>query len=178
MGYQEAFTLMLTSRQDQFDKMNIQELKHIKLGKSVESGVNIIRCWLLPEIIKALQHNRSVEYPHKLFEINYAVIPDEKIDVKCKDILKLCIASCHYNANFTEMKQVLDNIMDVLGINYEINDADHGSFIHGRAGKISVNKKDVAFIGELHPAVLKNWGLEMPAAALEINLTDLFNLSD
>ncbi len=176
LGYQEVFTLVLTSKDNQFKNMNIDEFKHIKLGSSVEESVNIVRAWLLPELMKCLKNNRSIEYPHKLFEINHVVIPDESKDVRCKDVLRLAVASCHSSANFTEMKQVLDYLMNLLGLKYEIKETEHGSFIPGRVGRVNVNKKDVAYIGEIHPKVLESFGLEMPAAALELNLTELFEL--
>ena len=175
-GYQELFTLFVTSKQDQFDKMNIKEMKHIKLGKSVESGINMIRCWLLPELMKALNNNRSIEYPHKLFEISHVTVPDETKDVKSKDLLRLSLVNCHSNANFTEIKQILDFLMDSLEIKYEIKENEHGSFIPGRCCSIYFNKKGICFMGEGHPAVLKNWGLEMPACALELYLNDIFKL--
>ena len=34
----------------------------------------------------------------------------------------------------------------------------------------------VVLQGKSHPAVLKNWGLEMPACALELYLNDIFKL--
>jgi phenylalanyl-tRNA synthetase beta subunit len=36
---------------------------------------------------------------------------------------------------------------------------------------IPENNKIVGMIGEVHPAVLKNWKLEMPVAAFEIDLS-------
>ncbi len=177
LGYQECFTLMLTSKEDQFDKMNIKEIKHINLGKSVEQSINMVRSWLLPELIKCLKSNRSVEYPHKLFEINYVTMPDETKDVKSKDILKLSIVSCHSSASFTEIKQILDYLINNLGIKSEIKETEHESFISGRVGKIIVDNAEIAQLGEIHPKVLENFGLEMPVAALELNLTELFKLN-
>ena len=41
---------------------------------------------------------------------------------------------------------------------------------------ISLNGKNIAYIGEIHPSVLENWNLEVPVSALELNLTDLFGI--
>lgn len=176
LGYQEAFTLVLTDKDDQFRKMNIEEFKYMSLGKSIEQSINMTRVWLLPELMKCLKNNRSVEYPQKIFEINYVIVPDENKDVKCKDILRIAVAISNSSASFTEIKQILEHIMNLLGINYEIRETEHGSFIRGRCGRISVQGKDIAYIGELHPQVLENYELEMPVAALEINLTELFEI--
>ena len=36
--------------------------------------------------------------------------------------------------------------------------------------------RKIAYLGEINPKVLENWNLEMPVAALELNLSELFEL--
>ena len=36
--------------------------------------------------------------------------------------------------------------------------------------------KKVAYLGEISPVVLTNWNLEMPVAALELNLSEMFEI--
>jgi len=50
---------------------------------------------------------------------------------------------------------------------------EHPSFLKGRAGSIIINGKTIGVIGELHPQVLINFGLQTPVAAFEINIEDL-----
>ena len=45
-----------------------------------------------------------------------------------------------------------------------------------RVGRAIVKGRKVAYLGEVHPQVLENWGLEMPVAALELNLSELFEI--
>ena len=176
LGYQEVFTLMLTNKENQFRKMNIEESKHINLGKSVEQSVNMARNWLLPELINCLHFNRSVEYPHKIFEINHVVLPDNTRDVMSKDVLKLSIVNSHSSANFTEIKQILDYLANSFSFKYDIKEIEHGSFINGRAGNVIVDGSEIGVIGEISPVVLGNFGLEAPVSALELDLNKLFNL--
>ncbi|MEK6948081.1 MAG: phenylalanine--tRNA ligase subunit beta [Nanoarchaeota archaeon] len=176
LGYQECFTLMLTNNETQFEKMNIKEPGYVKLGTTVEQGINMMRQWLLPELMKSLENNRSAEYPQKLFEISHTTVIDNTKDVGCKDILKLSIVNCHANANFTEMKQVLDYLFNALGIKYELTEVEHETFIKGRNAKIKVENEHVGNFGEINPKVLENFGIEMPCTGLEINLSELFKL--
>ena len=176
LGYQECFTLMLTNNETQFEKMNIKEPGYVKLGTTVEQGINMMRQWLLPELMKSLENNRSAEYPQKLFEISHTTVIDNTKDVGCKDILKLCIVNCHGNAIFTEMKQVLDYLFNALGIKYELTEVEHETFIKGRNAKIKVENEHVGNFGEINPKVLENFGIEMPCTGLEINLSELFKL--
>ena len=64
--------------------------------------------------------------------------------------------------------------MRMINAQYEIRETDCSSFIPGRCGRVSVNGKDVAYIGEINPEVLANWDMQTPVSAFELNLTDLF----
>jgi len=66
--------------------------------------------------------------------------------------------------------------MKAISIEYTTKQVEHPSFIPGRVGRISVGSKDVAYIGEINPEVLENWQVDMPVAAFELNLTELFGL--
>ena len=90
--------------------------------------------------------------------------------------MKLSIVNCHANANFTEMKQVLDYLFNALGIKYELTEVEHETFIKGRNAKIKVENEHVGNFGEINPKVLENFGIEMPCTGLEINLSELFKL--
>lgn len=173
LGYQQAFTLALTSSDDQFVKMNIDELKHMKLGTVADRALDMVRVWLIPELMKCLVHNRSREYPQRFFETSYIVKPDDNADVKSRNILRFAAVSAHKNANYTEIRQAMEYVLDNLGYSYAIEDAEHGSFIPGRVGRIVINGKKVGFIGEVHPKVLNNLGLEVPVAAVELNFTEI-----
>ena len=43
-------------------------------------------------------------------------------------------------------------------------------FIPGRGAEIHVEGRLVGIMGEVHPAVLPTWGIEMPCAAAELRL--------
>jgi len=63
--------------------------------------------------------------------------------------------------------------MTNLGFSSIILDIENASFIEGREGALAVKGEDVGVIGEIHPKVLEAWKLEMPATALELDLTKL-----
>lgn len=173
IGYVETFTFALTSNDEQFAKMNIGEKLHIKLGMTAEKSINIVRYWLMPELIKSLMNNRNRQYPQRLYEIEQVVIPDAHLDVRSKNVTKFCAVTSHKDASFTEIKQALDYVFNCIGKKYELVQEKHGSFIEGRAGKIIVEGKEVGIIGEINPVVLENFGLEMPVAGFEIDLEQI-----
>jgi len=62
----------------------------------------------------------------------------------------------------------------MLAIDYEIQDAKNPDLIDGRTASIIMNKKEIGFIGEVHPEVLENWNLKQPVAIIEISLEEIF----
>jgi len=68
----------------------------------------------------------------------------------------------------------VDYLFKMLDVKYSIEVAENPGYIIGRCGKIIVEGRDVGFIGEIAPRVLKNWKIRMPTVALEIGLDFLF----
>ncbi len=148
-------------------KMNTN-IQNVMLSNSISEEYNSLRSWMIPNLMDVLEKNRSNEYPQNIFEIG--TIFKKNLDEK----ERLAIVLCDKNADFTKIKQVLDYLMKRLDLEYEIKDVEHDSFIEGRVGRVSVKGKDVAYIGEIHPVVLENFGLDMPVSCLELNLSELF----
>ena len=177
LGFQEVLTFGLTDKNDQYAKMNIEEYKHIKLGRTAEQSINMVRTWLLPELLKSINNNRNAQLPHKIFEINYVVLPDKSKDVLSKNILKLACLISNTNSDFTPVKQTLISILENLGFdNYKFEELEHKSFISGRTAKIFVNNKEIGTIGEFNPLVLNNWDLMNPTTGFELDISKLFNI--
>lgn len=174
LGFQEVFSPMLTNKTVLYDKMNIKDFGTAEIKEYMSESYSVVRSWLLPIMLEVLSKNKHIDYPQKIFEQGLISARKNKIT----DYERIAIASCHGKADFTEIKQVLDYTMRMLGVEYEIKETAHDSFIPGRVGRVSVKGKDVAYIGEISPAVLTNWGIEMPVAALELNLTDLFGVME
>ncbi len=175
LGLLQTFTFALTTREDQFTKMSLPQQEHISLGKTADESVNMVRCWLLPELMKVLYHNKSRPYPQKLFEVNYVVEADQQADVQSKNVLKFASVLCDEKISFTDARQVVEYVLDRLHITYTWQETERPSFIPGRVAKLVVDNKEVGFCGELHPQVLENWGLQLPVAGFELNLDKLFN---
>ena len=63
----------------------------------------------------------------------------------------------------------------MVGKEYKLIESENSILIPGRSGKIVFNEKEIGFIGEMHPRILKNWSIDMPVAVLEIDLEMLLN---
>jgi phenylalanyl-tRNA synthetase beta chain len=134
-----------------------------------------LRNWLLPSLIEFLSNNQSTEFPQKIYELGKITLLDETKETKTRDEEWLCAATAHANANFTEIKSALDAFFGNFGVEWQIKETAHPSFIEGRAGRIIVDNLDMGIVGEINPAVLEAWKLENPVAAFEVNLQRILN---
>ncbi|WP_297506767.1 phenylalanine--tRNA ligase subunit beta [Thermococcus sp.] len=182
-GLQEVMTFNLTNREAQYSKMNLEygrdylnnpPAELVEIENPISPKWSALRNWLLPSLLDFLSQNTHEEYPQKIFEVGKATLIDESRETKTVSESKLAVALAHPRVTFTEAKEILDSVMRHLGFEYGLEEIEHPSFIPGRAGKIVVGGKAIGVIGEVHPTVLENWGLEMPVATFELFLRPLY----
>jgi phenylalanyl-tRNA synthetase beta chain len=171
LGYQEVFSAMLSNKELLYEKMNVKDFDTVELKEFMSERYSIVRSWIMPILMSVLNKNKSVEYPQKIFE--EGLVTTRKGN-EIKDMHRIALVSAHKDADYTEARQALDSLMKAFDIQYEIEETEHDSFIPGRVGRVIVNKKKVAYIGELNPKVLANFDLTVPVSGFELNLTELF----
>ena len=130
---------------------------------------------MLGSLLQVLKDNKHNEYPQRIFDAGI-VFKEGKGESSVDEVCRVGVLSCHSSADYTEARQLLDALLSNLGLDYKVEEAEHESFIPGRAGRVLVNGRKIAYIGEIHPSVLENFELEVPAAGFELNLTELFEL--
>ncbi len=173
LGILEVKTYHLTSKENQTKKMN-SESEVIELANPTSKEYHVLRTWVIPSLMEVLANNKHNEYPQNIFDIGTIFKSKGKTDTGIGEADRLGVALCNDNVDFTSIKQVLDYLMKMLDLKYEIRETGCNSFILGRVGRVGVKGKDVAYIGEISPEVLSNWDINTPVACFELNLTDLF----
>jgi phenylalanyl-tRNA synthetase beta chain len=167
----EVKNYYLTSR-EYFEKTRITDTL-LEMENAVTQEWNVLRSWLLPEMLYTLQSNKHHEYPQNIFEIGEVIKPDTSLPERTKEELHLAVIICHPRASFTEAKEILKALFTNVGCEFDLEYTDHPTFIPGRCGSISTDK-DVGIIGEVHPEVLMAWDMENPVACFELDLQKLF----
>ncbi|GAB6135669.1 phenylalanine--tRNA ligase subunit beta [Thermococcus prieurii] len=182
-GLQEVMTFNLTNREAQYEKMHLQYKKDyfnnppaelVEIENPISPKWSALRNWLLPSLLDFLSQNTHEEYPQRLFEVGKATLIDESRETKTVSESKLAVVLAQPRVTFTDAKEILDSVMRHLDFEYELEEVEHPSFIPGRVGKVIVNGKTIGVIGEIHPAVLEKWGIEMPVAGFELFLRPLY----
>ena len=169
LGYQETLNTTLSNQESLFQKMNTEPTKIVELSNPKIVTMTCLRNWLLPSLMEFLSINQSVEFPQKIFELGKITLLDENKETRTRDEDWLTAVTAHPNANFSEIKSALDSFMGNFGVEWQIKEAVHPSFIDGRVGKVIVNGSEVGVVGEVNPLVLQAWKLENPVAAFEVN---------
>jgi phenylalanyl-tRNA synthetase beta chain len=77
------------------------------------------------------------------------------------------------HADFYVVKGLLAGVLEALGVNWRLVDGGP-AFLHpGRAAEVLIDAHDAGYLGELHPLVARDFGLEeleRPPAVFEIDL--------
>ncbi|MBU4493113.1 MAG: phenylalanine--tRNA ligase subunit beta [Nanoarchaeota archaeon] len=175
LGIIETNTYHITNKENLNKKMNL-DLGCVELSNALTKDYDVLRSWMIPSLMDVLKNNKNREFPQKIFEMGVCFKENKEKETGVEEFTRLAVLISHTKANFTEIKQVLDYLFNLLGLEYKTEDTEHSSFIKGRVGRVIVNGKKLAYIGEISPEVITNWELEMPVAALELNLTELFEL--
>jgi len=171
-GGQEVQTFTLTDP-DIFTKRINYEQKLIAVENPMSQTYSALRTEIWPMLLDFLSKNTNREYPQSIFEVGDVVIPNPKAETKSDTKKHLAFALASKEANFTYAKQVLTTLLASLGKKCEVKDIEHTSFIPGRVGEVFVNGAAVVIVGEIHPAVLENFGVEMPICLFEVDLNSV-----
>ncbi|MFH2021171.1 MAG: phenylalanine--tRNA ligase subunit beta [archaeon] len=174
LGMLETSSYHLSNEKVQFTKMRTKANDSVKLANSLSEDFDLMRYSLLAGLMQILSENTHNEYPQNLFEIG-SVFKLGKTETGVVEPRKLAGIICESECNYTKIRQVVDYLLKNLDIKYEIKESNHESFITGRAGDIVIDGKKIGSLGELHPQVLSNFGVEMPASGFEIDMDPIFN---
>jgi len=172
-GYQEIFSHLLTNKELLYEKTNTPDLGTVEIKEYMTKTYSVVRTWLIPLLLGVFSKNKHRDYPQRIFE--EGIVTRREKD-RIEDRRNIALATSHAEANYTEIRQIIDFILRNLGIHYKIVETSHPAFIPGRVASILVKEKTVGFLGEIHPAVLEKFELNMPVAAAEIDLTKLFEV--
>ena len=169
LGYQELLTYSLTNPEAFVDRMGLSAEKYVELMNPKMSTHNSMRNWLLPSLLNVLRDNTHVDYPQKVFEVGPCVVLSSE-GSETETLYKISAASIHTSAGFTEIRSCLDTLLTSLGLDFKVEASTHPSFLEGRTGSVVSGGKNLGIVGELHPKVIRAWGLSLPVAAFELEI--------
>jgi phenylalanyl-tRNA synthetase beta chain len=169
LGYMEALNSSLTSKRILYDNTNRDSSKIISVLDSKSLEHTILRDSLLPGLIENLAKNIHESYPQKLFEIGTIFNKTSSVTEETH----LCAVSSHKNANFSEIKSILQSVIQLIfGKTCETKTTTHTTFEKGHVANITVNGKIIGIIGEISESTKDNFKLRESIVSFEVNLPD------
>ena len=120
-----------------------------------------------------LSNNLHREYPQNIFEMGKVAHLDNFENTGVREEEHVACALCYAKAGFNEIKTKLQALCYNFGKELKAKAAEHPVFINGRCAEIFIGDKKCGIIGEINPQVLKNWGIEMPIALFELEVSSL-----
>lgn len=172
-GFYEVMSLMLTSEEQHYQKMNLEEDERVVVAQPISQDRTMIRKSLLNGLMEFLGDNTHEELPQKIFEVGEVVYLDESAETRTRGVSKLAALVTHSAANFTEIKSLTASLISNLGLQMTVKPLDHPSFIKGRCAEV-VTKGDKVkgFFGEVSPLVISNFNLEYPVVGFELEFNN------
>ena len=184
-GLSEIYTYGFVSDKD-LEKSKINKgLKEtsILIQNPLSDEYKLMRPSTIPSMMQTLAINANKKNSSaKLFDIskNYKNINNEveNGEVPLQENI-LTIGMYGDDIDFYTVKGLIENVLETTSINrYDIvRETENESYHTGRCANIKVGIDVIATIGEVHPEVLDNYGIEKRAYLAEVNLSKITKYS-
>ena len=170
LGYFEVVTLSLSNPRDQYASMNLEDDKTaIRVKNPVSEEHVLVRTSLLPSLMTILRKNKHRELSQRVFEIG-----DVVRNARNKKLL--AALSIHGKASFTEVKSVVQSVLQGIGMSCEVEALDNPTFLKGRCAGITVGGERIGMFGEVSPSTITAFELKYPVVAFEMDAEKLLSL--
>lgn len=184
-GLYEIYTFGFIHEKD-LEKVNIKEEINkyaITLKNPLSEEYKLMRPSTIPSMMEILATNLNKKNQDVgLFDFSrrYKNI-DNKIEKGENPLEEKIITIGMYGSkiDFYNIKGIIENILEVVNINkYEVEkESNNNSYHPGRCAKIRIGLDEIAILGEVHPEVLFNYGIEKRVYLAELNITKIVKYS-
>lgn len=175
MGFTEVMNLLLTNEEAEYSILLEPETPHVRLANPATREYTMLRTSIIPSLLHNLATNQDNQYPQRIFEAGVIVMLSEETPEQAVKRRRLGVATCHAEADFTEMRRVSDELLRLLDVDIIYRPSMRPAFILGRCASITSNGVEVGVLGEISPEVLSRLGLNMPTAVMELDLDFLMS---
>ena len=180
LGYNEIITYSFTSP-DAFDQIRLSADSPLRNALRIQNPLgedtSIMRTIALPSMLEILSrnnayHNKSV----KLYEIAKIYLPTPG-QVLPDEPKMLVLGTYGANETFFTLKGELEGIFAGLRLKKASYHAvkNNPSYHPGRCAAVVIDGMEVGVIGQVHPLVAKNYGIDADVYCAEISFTKLLS---
>ena len=178
LGYSEIITYSFVSPAI-FDQIRLPADSKLRNAMRIQNPLgedtSIMRTIALPSMLEILSRNAAYHNKAaKLYELAKIYLPVDG-QVLPEEPKMLLLGAYGEGTTFFSVKGELEAILTGLRLPKASYTAvkDNPSFHPGRCAKVTVNGVDVGYLGQVHPLVAKNYGIEAEVYCAEINFSAL-----
>ena len=184
-GYSESMTYSFESPKV-FDKLlldeNDEKRNAVKISNPLGEDYSIMRTGLLNGMLTSLSTNYNRRNKDiALFELGNIYVPKALPLTELPDERMTLVIGTYAGQDFFDVKGLLEEIFESLGIKTKRTYKNEGkhNFLHpGRQADVYIKDKNVAFLGELHPVVAKNYAIGAKALIAQVDVKALYELAN
>lgn len=159
-----------------FDKLLIpqdSELRNVvEIRNPLGEDFKVMRTTTLASMMESLARNyvKSNESA-MLFEIGKVYIKNND-EEKLPEERNVLTIGMYGAGDYLELKGVVENVLDALGIDNGafIRESENSSFHPGKTAALKLRNKISGVLGEIHPDVSENYGMDTRCFVAELNL--------
>ena len=181
LGYSEIITYSFVSPAI-FDNIRLPKDSALRNAMRIQNPLgedtSIMRTIALPSMLDILArnyayHNKSV----RLYELAKIYLPAEGLCLPAEPKM-LTLGAYGNGVTFFSMKGQLEAILKGLRLPKASFTAvkDNPSFHPGRCAKVSVGGVELGYMGQVHPLVAANYGMDTEVYCVEIDFTKAFTM--
>jgi phenylalanyl-tRNA synthetase beta chain len=170
LGYQEMMYNYLGSKREYIDNMRVDGSDYIQIANPMSENYEFVRPSIVPSLLESESVSAHAVYPHQIFEVGKVAFLDESDNsgTTTRDYLGFLAAGS--DMGFNQLSSLVSTLFYFMNRTYTMEEMVDPRFIEGRCGQLVSDGKVVGIFGEVHPAVLENWGITMPTIACEVDL--------
>lgn len=184
LGYTEISTYSFISPK-YYDKISMPKdsplRNSVKILNPLGEDTSIMRTTTLPSMLETLARNYSNRNLNaRLYEIGTAYYPREKGELP-DEVSKITLGSYGEGEDFYAIKGDVEELLKNCDVDLETCEflpcAEDTAFHPGRCAKIVIDGEQAGIVGEIHPKVQENYGIDTRVYAAIIDETIMMNKS-
>ncbi len=171
LGFTEIMSLPMTTEDLHYNKFRLPVPEHYtRIANPKLKAMTVVRSHLMTGLMEHLRENRRAHLPIRFFELDNVTVLDPNAETGAREERHISIVEMGKEASYASIRSATDSLLFEMGRKGEYAISEHLSFIPGRVASVETGTEVQGVLGELHPEVITNFGLDHPVAMAELTV--------
>ena len=181
-GFTELYTYSMQSG-ELIEKTGLNPRRCLRIKNPLTQELEYMRTSLIPSLLQVIAFNQDNFKIIKVFEMANIYLRNQKPKTKNQKLpeeKQILIGAITGKDKFLETKGIVEALFEELSVKGCLLEPLNGPHAHdfpiwhpGKTALIYKNKHLLGIIGEIHPQILENFGIDSPVAIFNIDLQAL-----